>query len=52
MDKIWLWVGFNFWGVIGALLMRGAMIGAGAYLIKQFHWRTLPPSQPMTHVSG
>jgi tellurite resistance protein TerC len=27
-----------FWGVIGALLMRGAMIGAGAYLIKQFHW--------------
>jgi tellurite resistance protein TerC len=27
-----------FWGIIGALLMRGAMIGAGAYLIKQFHW--------------
>lgn len=27
-----------FWGVIGALVMRGAMIGAGAYLIKQFHW--------------
>jgi len=27
-----------FWGVIGALLMRGAMIGAGAYLVKQFHW--------------
>ncbi len=27
-----------FWGVIGALLMRGAMIAAGAYLIKQFHW--------------
>ena len=26
-----------FWGIIGALLMRGAMIGAGAYLIKQFH---------------
>ncbi|HEV2126197.1 MAG TPA: TerC family protein [Chloroflexota bacterium] len=27
-----------FWGIIGALLMRGGMIGAGAYLIKQFHW--------------
>ncbi len=27
-----------FWGVLGALVMRGAMIGAGAYLIKQFHW--------------
>jgi tellurite resistance protein TerC len=27
-----------FWGIIGALVMRGAMIGAGAYLIYQFHW--------------
>ena len=27
-----------FWGIIGALLMRGAMIGAGAALIHQFHW--------------
>jgi tellurite resistance protein TerC len=27
-----------FWGIIGALLMRGAMIGAGAYLIARFHW--------------
>ena len=27
-----------FWGIIGALLMRGAMIAAGAYLIDQFHW--------------
>ena len=27
-----------FWGIIGALLMRGAMIAAGAYLIAQFHW--------------
>jgi tellurite resistance protein TerC len=27
-----------FWGVLGALLMRGAMIGAGAYLIARFHW--------------
>src|SRR5687767_9252790 len=27
-----------FWGVLGALLMRGAMIAAGAYLIQQFHW--------------
>lgn len=27
-----------FWGILGALLMRGAMIGAGAYLISNFHW--------------
>jgi tellurite resistance protein TerC len=27
-----------FWGIIGALIMRGAMIFAGAALIKQFHW--------------
>jgi tellurite resistance protein TerC len=27
-----------FWGILGALVMRGAMIGAGAYLIEQFHW--------------
>lgn len=27
-----------FWGVLGALLMRGAMIGAGAILIARFSW--------------
>ncbi len=27
-----------FWGILGALVMRGAMIIAGAALIKQFHW--------------
>ena len=27
-----------FWGILGALMMRGAMIAAGAYLIHQFHW--------------
>lgn len=27
-----------FWGVLGALVMRGALIGVGAYLISQFHW--------------
>jgi tellurite resistance protein TerC len=27
-----------FWGILGALVMRGAMIGAGAYLIHKFHW--------------
>jgi tellurite resistance protein TerC len=27
-----------FWGIIGALLMRGGMIGAGAILIQRFHW--------------
>ena len=27
-----------FWGILGALLMRGVMIGAGAMLIQNFHW--------------
>jgi len=27
-----------FWGIIGALMMRGSMIGAGAFLIQRFHW--------------
>jgi tellurite resistance protein TerC len=27
-----------FWGILGALVMRGAMIGAGAILLAQFHW--------------
>jgi tellurite resistance protein TerC len=27
-----------FWGILGALVMRGAMIATGAYLIQQFHW--------------
>jgi len=27
-----------FWGIIGALLMRGVMIGVGAALIQQFSW--------------
>lgn len=27
-----------FWGILGALVMRGVMIAAGAYLIAQFHW--------------
>src|SRR3954447_13405903 len=27
-----------FWGIIGALVMRGIMIGAGAALVAQFHW--------------
>ena len=27
-----------FWGIIGALLMRGLMIGVGAHLIARFHW--------------
>lgn len=29
-----------FWGIIGALVMRGAMIGAGTALITRFHWVT------------
>jgi tellurite resistance protein TerC len=27
-----------FWGILGALVMRGVMIGAGAMLVKQFMW--------------
>ncbi len=27
-----------FWGVLGALVFRGAMIGAGALLIQRFEW--------------
>lgn len=27
-----------FWGIIGALIMRGSMIALGAYLIHQFEW--------------
>jgi len=27
-----------FWGIIGALLMRGSMIAAGEFLIGRFHW--------------
>ena len=29
-----------FWGVLGALVMRGIMIGAGAVLISRFYWTT------------
>lgn len=27
-----------FWGILGAIVMRGVMIGAGAALITRFHW--------------
>jgi len=27
-----------FWGILGALIMRGAMIGIGAQLIARYHW--------------
>ena len=27
-----------FWGILGALVMRGAMIAAGVMLISRFHW--------------
>ncbi len=27
-----------FWGIIGALVMRAIMIGAGAVLLERFHW--------------
>ena len=31
-----------FWGVIGALVMRGIFIGAGVGLLSRFHWVLLP----------
>ena len=27
-----------FWGILGALMLRGTMIGTGSYLINRFHW--------------
>jgi tellurite resistance protein TerC len=27
-----------FWGILSALVLRGAMIGAGAALLERFHW--------------
>lgn len=27
-----------FWGILGALIMRGAMIGIGSALVLKFHW--------------
>src|SRR3954468_12956332 len=27
-----------FWGILGALVMRGAFIGAGAYALERWHW--------------
>jgi tellurite resistance protein TerC len=27
-----------FWGILGALIMRGVFIGAGALLLQAFHW--------------
>ena len=27
-----------FWGILGALVMRGVMIGTGALLLARFHW--------------
>ncbi len=27
-----------FWGVVGALVLRGAMIATGSWLVQEFHW--------------
>ncbi|HEX7242474.1 MAG TPA: TerC family protein [Longimicrobiaceae bacterium] len=27
-----------FWGIVGALVMRGAFIAAGAYALREWHW--------------
>ena len=34
--------GVLFWGVIGALVMRALLIGAGLFLINRFHWVVYP----------
>jgi tellurite resistance protein TerC len=31
-----------YWGVLGALIMRGALIAAGIYLLDRFHWVVYP----------
>ena len=31
-----------YWGVLGALLMRGILIAAGVYLMLRFHWLIYP----------
>jgi tellurite resistance protein TerC len=31
-----------FWGIVGALILRGIFIGAGVGLIHQFHWLLYP----------
>ena len=31
-----------FWGIVGALLMRAALIGAGVELLERFHWAVYP----------
>src|SRR5262245_28483809 len=27
-----------FWGILGALILRGTLIGFGAFLVSRFHW--------------
>ena len=27
-----------FWGILGVIVLRGLMIGAGAALVSEFHW--------------
>jgi tellurite resistance protein TerC len=34
--------GVLLWGVIGALVMRGALIAAGLFLLNRFHWVVYP----------
>jgi tellurite resistance protein TerC len=31
-----------YWGVLGALIMRGVLIAAGIYLLDRFHWVVYP----------
>src|SRR2546427_4692100 len=31
-----------YWGILGALVMRGAMIAAGMYLLDRYHWVIYP----------
>src|ERR671935_186737 len=31
-----------YWGVLGALIMRGILIAAGIYLLDRFHWVVYP----------
>jgi tellurite resistance protein TerC len=31
-----------YWGILGAVVMRGALIAAGMYLLDRYHWVTYP----------
>jgi len=41
-----------FWGVFGALLMRGVLIGVGVLLLERFHWLIYPFAALLVFAAG